>query len=75
LRVLPSVANFLFVELQTSAQRLDAVLAALIDDGIVVRDCRTYEGLEHRAAIRVAVLDQERNRALAHALARVSRLF
>jgi threonine-phosphate decarboxylase len=75
LRVLPSVANFLFVELPTSAQGLDAVLAALIDDGIVVRDCRTYEGLEHRAAIRVAVLDQERNRALAHALARVSRLF
>jgi threonine-phosphate decarboxylase len=75
LHVIPSVANFLLVELALPAERLDVVIDALIQERVIVRDCRSYEGLERRATIRVAVLDGERNRILVNALARVVRLF
>jgi len=68
--VFPSNANFVLAELPLSVLRLDGFLQALIGDGIVVRDCRSYDGLERRSVIRVAVLDRERNLRLVSALAR-----
>jgi threonine-phosphate decarboxylase len=66
--VTPSSANFLCAELPVPAQHLDDVLQALIQNGVIVRDCRTYEGLERRSVIRVAVLDGVRNQRLVAAL-------
>ncbi len=68
LRPYPSVANYLFIELPIAADALDCVLAKLVDCGVVVRDCRSYRGLEERAAIRVAVLDDPSNERLVTAL-------
>jgi len=70
LAVFPSDANFVLAELPVPAQAFDAFLRRLIDEGIVVRDCRSYDGLESRSVIRIAVLDRERNRRLVAALAR-----
>jgi threonine-phosphate decarboxylase len=66
--VLPSAANFLCVELPVPVQCLDDVLQAMVQNGIVVRDCRSYEGLEQRGVIRIAVLDGKRNQRLVTAL-------
>jgi threonine-phosphate decarboxylase len=68
--VTPSAANFLFLELPVRVERIDDVLEYLIEDGIVVRDCRNYEGLERYPIIRVAVLDRDRNQRLVAALSR-----
>jgi len=67
--VFNSYANFLLVDVPVPFERFDAFIAALVDEGVVVRDCRSYEGLELRTLIRVAVLDEARNRRLAKALA------
>jgi threonine-phosphate decarboxylase len=69
LTVWPSAANFLFAELPLPAARLDRELERLIERGIVVRDCRNYDGLQGRSVIRVAVLDRENNARLVAALA------
>ena len=48
---------------------MDSWIERLIrDHGIVVRDCRTYEGLENRSVIRVAVRKPAENRRLVDAL-------
>ncbi|HVA28677.1 MAG TPA: aminotransferase class I/II-fold pyridoxal phosphate-dependent enzyme [Candidatus Baltobacteraceae bacterium] len=66
-RVFPSSANFLLLELPCAS--LDPILKALVCEyGVVVRDCRSYRGLESRAMIRVAVLDAPSNVRLAAAL-------
>ncbi|HTU70854.1 MAG TPA: aminotransferase class I/II-fold pyridoxal phosphate-dependent enzyme [Candidatus Baltobacteraceae bacterium] len=71
LRVFPSVANFLLIELPVAPRHLEVALRALIEDGIVVRDCRSYAGLEHGTAIRVAVLDRAQNQRLVNSIAKV----
>jgi threonine-phosphate decarboxylase len=68
----PSVANFLLLELPCTAEDVDGIFERLvIEHGILVRDCRSYRGLEHRAAIRVAVLDGDTNRRLVNAFGAV----
>jgi threonine-phosphate decarboxylase len=71
LSIVPSAANFLFAELPVRIDRFDDMLGRLLERGIIVRDCRTYEGLEQRSVIRVAVLDRERNARLIAALSDV----
>jgi threonine-phosphate decarboxylase len=67
--VFESAANFLFLELPCAVQALDAFLARLVRDfGIVVRDCRSYDGLRDRSVIRVAVRKPAENRRLVAAL-------
>ena len=71
LRVLDGYANFLLVEVPVTLEHFDDFLAALVRERVVVRDCRSYEGLERRTFIRVAVLDDRRNHCLTEALSRV----
>jgi threonine-phosphate decarboxylase len=67
--VFPSEANFFLLELPCRPEEMDEWLARLVRDyGIVVRDCRTYEGLENRSTIRVAVRKQDENTRLFDAL-------
>ena len=67
--VYPSAANFLLLELPCPLERFDDILQALVQRrGIVVRDCRTYRGLEMRPLIRAAVLSRESNKRLCNAL-------
>jgi threonine-phosphate decarboxylase len=67
--VYPSEANFFLLELPCSPQRMDSWIERLIrEHGIVVRDCRSYEGLENRSVIRIAVRKQAENTRLIDAL-------
>ena len=68
IRVYPSAANFLLIEFPFASGALDVALKHLIVAGVVLRDCRSYEGLEYRAIARVAVLDDARNQRLVAAL-------
>jgi len=69
LRVAPSAATFLLVELPARAAALDTMLEGLVRKyGIVVRDCRDYEGLQMRGFIRVAVRRPHENERLVNAL-------
>jgi threonine-phosphate decarboxylase len=70
---LPSDANFLLVELPIAPTEMDDALAGLVREGVVVRDCRSFDGLERRTVIRVAVLDRARNALLVRAISRVIR--
>jgi threonine-phosphate decarboxylase len=75
IRVFPSSANFLLLELPCGAGDLDGVLAQLVcEHHIVVRDCRSYDGLEERALIRVAVRTPEQNERLIAALSQARHL-
>jgi threonine-phosphate decarboxylase len=68
--VFPSAANFLLLELPCQAAALDELLERLIrESGIVVRDCRSYDGLSDRSVIRVAVRKQDESTRLIRALA------
>lgn len=69
LRVAPSAANFLLVESRLDARRFDELLERLVHCGIVVRDCRSFEGLEARACMRIAVRSRAQNARLIAALA------
>jgi threonine-phosphate decarboxylase len=69
LRVFPSEANYLFIDLGIAPGEVDDTLAALAHRGILVRDCRSYERLERRAFVRVAVLERSQNERLVAALA------
>jgi threonine-phosphate decarboxylase len=68
-----SGANFLLVELPVALDAMDATLQHLAQAGVVVRDCRSFEGLATRTYVRIAVLDRERNTTLTRALAAVLR--
>jgi threonine-phosphate decarboxylase len=68
--VFPSEANFLLLELPCVPATLEALEERLVrEHRIVVRDCRTYEGLEHRSIVRVAVRKRAENERLVGALA------
>ena len=66
-----SQANFLLCEVPGSDEALNRLLRNLvIEHGIVVRDCRNFEGIEDRRLIRVAVRSSEENDCLIQALTR-----
>lgn len=65
----PSAANFLLLRLPSTAPRSARLRARLITDhGVVVRDCRSFEGLSNGRFIRVAVRRRDENERLVHAL-------
>jgi threonine-phosphate decarboxylase len=67
--VYPSAANFLLFRLPATARSSTLVRARLISDaGIVVRDCRSFEGLANGRFIRVAVRQRDDNERLVGAL-------
>ncbi|GAC1425319.1 MAG: threonine-phosphate decarboxylase CobD [Candidatus Velthaea sp.] len=65
-RVLPSAANFVMIELPCAATELADIMAR--HHRIIVRDCSTYETLEGGRWIRVAVRSREENEAFVRAL-------
>jgi len=65
----PSAANFLLLRLPTTAPRSARLRARLITDhGVVVRDCRSFDGLSNGRFIRVAVRRRDENERLVRAL-------
>ncbi len=69
LRVFPSVANFLLIELPQNAPPVGNLRARLIrEHQIVVRDCSNYEGLSFGRYLRVAVRSPADNERLIAAL-------
>jgi threonine-phosphate decarboxylase len=69
LTVYPSAANFLLLRLPATAPTSARVRARLITDaGLVVRDCRSFDGLSNGRFIRVAVRQRDENERLLRAL-------
>jgi threonine-phosphate decarboxylase len=67
--VYPSAANFLLLRLPAAAPTSARVRARLITDaGVVVRDCRSFEGLSNGRFIRVAVRQRDENERLVRAV-------
>jgi threonine-phosphate decarboxylase len=67
--VFAAAANFLLLELPCHESELDAWLERLVREfGLVVRDCRSYDGLEKRSIVRVAVRKVDENTRLIRAL-------
>lgn len=67
--VYPSAVNFLLLRLPTTAPTSTRVRARLIaDHGVVVRDCRSFDGLAKGRFIRVAVRQRDENERLVRAL-------
>ena len=73
LSVLTSQANFLFVDLALEPGEVDNALEELVRGGVIVRDCRSFEGLERSSYVRIAVLARAQNERLLAALARIRR--
>jgi threonine-phosphate decarboxylase len=70
--VYPSAANFLLLQLPTTAPTSARVRARLITDhGVLVRDCRSFDGLSNGRFIRVAVRQRNDNERLVRALGSV----
>jgi threonine-phosphate decarboxylase len=70
--VYPSAANFLLLCLPAPAPTSARVRARLIaDHGVVVRDCRSFDGLSNGRFIRVAVRRRGENERLVRALGSV----
>lgn len=70
--VYPSAANFLLLRLPTTAPTTARVRARLITDhGVIVRDCRSFDGLSNGRFIRVAVRRRDENERLVRALGSV----
>jgi threonine-phosphate decarboxylase len=70
--VYPSAANFLLLCLPATAPTSVRVRARLIaDHGVVVRDCRSFDGLSNGRFIRVAVRRRDENERLVRALGSV----
>ena len=67
--VCPSAANFLLLRLPAGAPISARVRTRLITDhGLVVRDCRSFDGLSNGRFIRVAVRQREDNEQLVRGL-------
>lgn len=71
LRVFPSQANFILLELP-AGQRATGVVTALRQQGLLLRDCSQVPGLNDRS-LRVAVRSRSENDRLLKALASVGR--
>lgn len=59
IKVFPSQANFLLAQ-WTATKNLDDLLKELLNNGIHIRDCRNFAGLENNY-FRFAILDAENN--------------
>lgn len=71
IKVYPSAANFLLLELRTLKTTFAEFLRELIiTHKIIVRDCTTYENLKGKSYIRIAVLSRVKNEQLVSALAK-----
>uniref|UniRef100_E6Q876 Putative Histidinol-phosphate aminotransferase (Imidazole acetol-phosphate transaminase) n=1 Tax=mine drainage metagenome TaxID=410659 RepID=E6Q876_9ZZZZ len=74
-RVLPSAANFLLLELPASWGARASVCERLVRSwGIVVRDCGDYEGLADRTFVRVGIKDRASNQRLLAAFRSLSEM-
>ncbi len=72
LRVFPSAANFLLIELpQNSAPAWNLRARLIREHKIIVRDCSNYEGLSGGRYMRVAVRNRAENERLSAALSAV----
>lgn len=70
--VYPSAANFLLLQLPVTAPTSARMRARLITNhGVVVRDCRSFDGLPNGRFIRVAVRQRDDNERLVRALGSV----
>lgn len=70
--VYPSAANFLLLQLPATAPTSARMRARLITNhGVVVRDCRSFDGLPNGRFIRVAVRQRDDNERLVRALGSV----
>jgi threonine-phosphate decarboxylase len=70
--VYPSAANFLLLRLPAAAPSSTRVRARLITEhGVVVRDCRSLDGLSNGRFIRVSVRRRDENARLVRALGSV----
>lgn len=70
IKVYPSAANFLLLELRNLRTNFaDFLRELIIKHKIIVRDCTTYENLKGNNYIRVAVLSRVKNERLVSALA------
>lgn len=68
----PSAANFLLLRLPATAPSSARVRARLITEhGVIVRDCRSFDGLSNGRFIRVAVRQRDDNQHLVRALGSV----
>ncbi len=65
-RVIPSSANFVMVELPTGCVT-ERVVSWLAHQGMLVRDCRTFSGIS-RPTLRIAILHPPDNNRIVHAL-------
>lgn len=68
LRVFPSAANFLFVELPPQLNAAELRSNLIKHDNIIIRDCSTYSGLETERFVRVAVRNRADNESLVNAM-------
>jgi threonine-phosphate decarboxylase len=68
-RVIPSSANFVMVELPTGCVT-ERVVSWLAHQGILVRDCRTFSGIS-QPALRLAIRHPRDNNIVFHALQEV----
>jgi threonine-phosphate decarboxylase len=66
LRVLPTSANFIMVELPLGCVT-EKVVSRLAHQGMLVRDCRTFSGIS-RPALRIAIRHPPDNNRIVHAL-------
>ncbi len=72
-RVLPSAANYVFLELPASWGTRELICEKLVRSwGMVVRDCGDYDGLADRSFVRVAVKDRSSNERLIQAFRSLS---
>ena len=70
LKVFPSVANYLLVRLPESWPSADELALALLKQGVLVRSCTNFSGLDQRF-VRLAVRTDKENSRLHELLARI----
>jgi threonine-phosphate decarboxylase len=66
----PADANFIFVDIRESGFTSAQLKEKMLEEGILIRDCRSFRGLDDYY-IRVAVKTREENERLLEALAKV----
>ena len=66
LRIIPASANFVMVELPSKCVTVSLV-SRLTQQGILVRDCRTFSGI-HQPALRLAIRYPRDNNKVIQAL-------
>jgi len=62
-----SAVNFILVDISSTGMDSQEMVRRMAGNGILVRDCATFRGLDGRY-VRVAVRTREENRMLMHAI-------